>query len=383
MRRVRVLHVVEDLPVGGLETTLYQIVTHLDPEIYDVRTCCIEEGGPIAEELQTKGYHVDILGLNNYYSPRQLSSLKRYLKKHDPDIVHTHGEFASTFGRIAALMNRTPVILRHIQTKANLKFRHRFYDGLLTRWTQGAVAVSENCAQHHIEKCRIPKKKMTVLPNGVDLEAFDNTSFPSQFLDQWDLKEQDILIGCVGRLSPIKGHIFMIRALPAILEKYPNTHLIIIGDGPDKPKLVNETKRLSVSDAVLFTGLRRDVPSLLKALRVFVLPSTEVEGLPLSIAEAMCAGVPVVASDVGGVSEIVRHSETGLLVAPKNPAQLSSAALKILGDPRFSEELVKNALILCRNEYSVETLVKRLESIYGDLLARKSEKVSMQSAISL
>ena len=383
MRKYKVLQVVEDLPIGGLETTLYQIVTHLDPQKYDVRTCCLEEGGPVAEELISRGCPVDTLGLNNYYNPRQILSFKKYLQKHTPDIVHTHGEFASTFARLTALLNGTPVILRHIQTKANLKFRHRIYDGVLTRLTGGAIAVSEDCASHHIRKCLIPHEKMMILPNGVDPELFDSALFPSQILGPLGIGDRHILIGCVGRLSPIKGHIFMIRAMPGILQKFPHARLLIIGDGPEKARLLQEATRLSISEKIILTGLRRDVPAILKALQVFVLPSTDVEGLPLSIVEAMCAGVPVVASEVGGVSEIVKHGETGLLVPPKDSSWLSSAILQVLEHPDLAERLSHSALILSRNHYSIQVLIKRLEKIYDDLLSRKSANLSMHSAMAL
>lgn len=368
MKKYKVIHVVEDLPVGGLETTLFHIVTHLNPDKFDVRICCLEEGGHIADELKEKGYNVDILGLSNYYHPGQMLFLIKYFHRHKPDIVHTHGEFASTFGRSAALLLRVPVILRHIQTKANLKLRHRIYDGLLTRLSSGAIAVSRDCAQHHIRKCHIQPQKMIIIPNAADLEAARNAPSPEHLLEKWGIENSEILIGCVGRLSPIKGHIYMIRSMRDILQKYPKAYLLIIGDGAEKRNLLNEARRLSVHENIILTGLRRDVASVLNALSVFVLPSTEVEGLPLSVAEAMGAHVPVVASNVGGVSEIVRDEETGLLVQPKNSDQLSQAVLRLLDDPALSQKISDKAFQLCQNKFSVDRLVERVEEAYETFL---------------
>ena len=383
MRKYKVIQLVEDLSVGGLETTVYQIVTHLDPKKYNVWVCCLEEGGTIADELSSSAYKVDILGLSNYYHPGQVLSLMRYFLLHKPDIVHTHGEFASTFVRSAALLTRVPIILRHIQTKANLKFRHEVYDGLLTRLSDGAIAVSRDCAEHHVKRCHIPPEKVIVIPNGVDLDKLNSAPYPKQTLEKWNIDNDSIVIGCVGRLSPIKGHIYMIRAMPQVLKKHANAYLLIIGDGPERQNLLNEARRLSVSNRVILSGLRRDVASLLKALRVFVLPSTEVEGLPLSVAEAMCAGAPVVASDVGGVSEIVKDEESGLLVLPKNSSQLSTAVLRILDDAMLSEKLTRNALRMCQEEYAVDIIVKRIQEVYERFLSMKRNKLSTHLAISL
>ena len=383
MTKYRVIHVVEDLSVGGLETTIYHLLTHIDRKKFTFRICCLEEGGTIADELRSNGYEVDVLGLSNYYHPGQVLSVMRYFLHHKPDIIHTHGEFASTFGRSAALLVRVPVILRHIQTKAALKFRHRIYDGLLTRLSSAAIAVSKDCAVHHIKRCHVPPEKVIVIPNGVDLDKLSKAPYPHQALEKWNIDNDSIVIGCVGRLSPIKGHIYMIRAMPEVLEKYSNAYLLIIGHGPEKQNLLDEAKRISVSKNVILTGLRRDVASLLKALTVFVLPTAEVEGLPLSVAEAMGAGVPVVASDVGGVSEIVKDEETGLLVLPKDPSQLSKAVLRILDQQELSARLSHNASKLCQEELAFEIIGKKIEKVYERLLHQKLKRASLHPAISL
>jgi glycosyltransferase involved in cell wall biosynthesis len=170
--------------------------------------------------------------------------------------------------------------------------------------------------------------------------------------------------------------------MPDVLKRYPQARLLIIGDGPEKQNLFQEAIKLSISEKVIFTGMRRDIESILKSLRVFVQPSTTIEGLPLSITEAMYAGVPVVASEVGGVSEIVRDEETGLLVTPKNPKQLSMAILRLLDNPKLTKKLLTNSFDLCKKQFSIEIIVKKIEIIYEALLSTKSKSLPIQSALS-
>jgi glycosyltransferase involved in cell wall biosynthesis len=383
MTKHRVIQVVEDLPVGGLETTIKHITNYIDPLKFEVRVCCLEEGGTIADEIKDRGHIVDILGLNNYYNPMQILALTRYFKIHRPDIVHTHGYFASTFGRLAAYLAKVPVIIRQIQNKEiYLRIHHKLFEFILTRLTEGIIAVSKDSALYQINRCHVPPQKIVIVPNGVDTVSLDNAPSPEPFLKQFGIDNCEALIGCIGRLVPIKGHIYMIRSMPDVLKRYPQARLLIIGDGPEKQNLFQEAIKLSISEKVIFTGMRRDIESILKSLRVFVQPSTTIEGLPLSITEAMYAGVPVVASEVGGVSEIVRDEETGLLVTPKNPKQLSMAILRLLDNPKLTKKLLTNSFDLCKKQFSIEIIVKKIEIIYEALLSTKSKSLPIQSALS-
>ncbi|MBM4078205.1 MAG: glycosyltransferase [Planctomycetes bacterium] len=371
MSKTKVVHLVEALNVGGLERNLALLVTGLDRARYDQEVWCMVSGGPMAELLETKGFGVRVLRLWAYYLPHHLVGLVTRLRAVAPHIVHTHGEFAGIFGRVAAILARVPVVLNHAQNRPpqDQRFRHVWQNKTLTALSHGIIACSEDTMRYYLDEERIPSEKLVVIHNCVDETVFRPAPKDRALMAELGLTDDEWIIGTVARMTDVKGHRFLIEAAPTILKQEPRTRFLMVGDGPERPVLESLAKQLSVDRQFVFTGIRRDVPDLLALLDVFVLPTAVREGLPLSIAEAMACRKPVVATDVGGVREVVKHAVTGLVVPPKDSNALAAAILDLLSHPSKRDAFATAGLSYCLAEYSASLSVKRLDALYTNLLS--------------
>ncbi len=374
MRKKKVVQLVEDMGVGGLERNLALIVENLNPSLFDVSVWCLEEGGYIAHELQQKGFDVIHLNLPNYHNPVNILKLAKLLREHEVDILHTHEYFANTMGRLAAILAGTPKRFAHIQNShwpAHVrKKRHYRIDKFLSWFCDHVIACSEMARKFQVEVEGLHPDKVVTVHNCTDLALYDPSEPHPGIREEFGFTSQNILIASIARLTRVKGHRFLIEAAPAILEEFPECRILIAGYGIERENLEKQVQELSLEERVLFLGTRHDIPNVLSSIDLFVQPTLIREGLPLAITEAMASGTAVVATDVGGVSEAVLHKKTGILVPPGDRNALADGILFLLRNPSFRHAMAMNGRQHCIEQYGSKTMIGKIEALYGaELLA--------------
>ncbi len=365
MSRYKVVHIVEDMKVGGQENVIASIVRGLDPDRFQVEVWCTQAGGQVADELRRDGFPVRILHVKGLRNILHAARLRNLLREERVDIVHTHAWGGGLIGRFSACAAKTPVILGHVHGIYNyVKWYHLRIDSVLVRWSTATICCSQAARRFMLTHQRVPPEKIIVIYNGVDLSPFKPLpeSERTALRHKARVRPDDILIGSVGHLETHKGHEFLIRAFRRILETKPQARLLIVGDGRKRQKLEALAEELGVKHRVTFAGVRRDVPLLLSLMDIFVLPSLN-EALGIALIEAMASGVPVVASEVGGIPEVVKHRETGLLVEPRSASALADAILELISAPAVARRMSEAALQSVQR-FSLETMLREITDLY-------------------
>jgi glycosyltransferase involved in cell wall biosynthesis len=295
-----------------------------------------------------------------------LRGVRREVQEFKPDVIHAHNLFFRTTEAVALLHRffRVPLVTTlHLGALEGderlLGLLVRLYEATLGRYvmrvSNAVTAVSAAVAEHGGQVSGA-RHRIQVIPNGVDTQVFQPGQFP---------EPPEIIF--VGRLVPNKGPLTMIRAAAAVNQRYPEARFTLVGDGPQRQRLEREAARLGIAGAVRFTGVRDDIPKMLRQSTLFVRPST-LEGLPLTVLEAMACGLPVVATPVGGTPEVVRDGEQGLLVPVADAAALAEAILKLLDDPAAAAEMGRRGRETVLHGYGWENVVARTEEVYREVI---------------
>ncbi|HCG76369.1 MAG: hypothetical protein CO162_02405 [bacterium (Candidatus Ratteibacteria) CG_4_9_14_3_um_filter_41_21] len=363
MKKIKVIHLIEDLKIGGAERVVANIAEGLDKERYQISIWCLAGGGEIADELKAKGIDLKILGIGNYHNPLNILKLILLLKKERFNIVHMHGYFATTIGRIAARISGIPILVTHLHTTHyNLKLRNIIVDKILNLFTQKIICVSEAVKKSFIDTEDGAKGKFIVIYNGIDKKKYT--------LHQLDDRRE--IITTVSSLYPHKGHTHLLKAMKEVLTSFPRVRFWIVGEGPLKEKLKKEAINLEISSQVSFLGKRKDIPEILSQSVLFVLPSLR-EGLPLTILEAIAVGLPVIATEVGGIPEAVIDKETGFLVPPENAEALAEAIINLLKNPKMMEEMGQKGRKIFEEKFTTQIMIGKLENLYQKLIGNYDE----------
>ncbi|MDA2923387.1 glycosyltransferase, partial [Acidobacteria bacterium AH-259-L09] len=368
LQRIKVVHIAEDLKVGGLERTFAYIVKNLDPLIFSVEVWCISRGGAIADELTNDGHRLRVLNLHDYYNPLNLIRLAGRLRREKVLILHSHGYFANTMGRIAALMAQTPIRFAHIQsshwTEKEHSIRNYLIDRFLSQFTSRVIACSDTARRFQIERVRIDPKKIITVHNSIDVEKYANQASNAVPRTELGIEEDDLVIGSVGRLEKLKGHAVLLDAVSGLIGTFPNLKVLIIGEGEEGQRLQEKSSQLALETHLILAGARGDVERYLPILDVFVQPTTEREGLPLTVIEAMAARLPVVATKIGGVEEAVIHDKNGILVPPGESQKLAAAIARLLTDQKLRETMGEEGFRLCKEKFSVGKMLNAMTTLY-------------------
>ena len=369
MVRRKIVHILPFLDFGGVQTHRLTIAKYIDRDRDDIRMCCLSGYGAIAKEIEEIGIPVRSFEVNpRIPNPRAIYRIYKYLRREKPDIVHTAVIEANFHGVLASYLAQVAVIIaEEVGVPADRGKRGRFMNRLIVHLSDRIVTKANAVRDYLIEQENIPSTKISVIYNPVDKSLFERylgDEEPPNFIDRDDA----IVIGTVGRLSSEKGHIYLLKAFQLVLKEMENLELIVVGDGTLKEYLVRFSQDGEFYDKVIFTGLRRDVPKLLNAMDIFVLPSLT-EGLPNALLEAMCSGLPVVASKVGGVPEVVDDGINGFLVEPKDTEALADAILRVISmDEDTRREMGRKGREKVIAKFSPEMYIEKLTSLYESLL---------------
>jgi sugar transferase (PEP-CTERM/EpsH1 system associated) len=354
--RISVVHLVSGLNVGGLEMVVLHLARYCDRDRFAPRVLCLQEKGPLAPAFEDLGIPVESLDCQSLQKARTLTRLIRRLRQLKPQILHTHNMNPHLFGAIAAWFANTPILVhtkhgRNYPDRAVAVFRNRF----AAYFTDRIVAVSMDAANVVRQIERVPAKKIVVIQNGIDLDRFELRS-----MSEFQTGKRAIH---VARLNVSKDQETLLRAARLVVDLEPDFCLTIVGDGPARGSLEVLQQDLGLRAAVRFLGERSDINLLLADADFFVLSSVE-EGIPLTVLEAMAAGLPVVATRVGGNPEVVIPNETGLLVEPRAPRELADAMLAMLRYPSKARQMGLAGRRRVEIDFNIKNVVASYESLY-------------------
>lgn len=370
MKSLKALHVIGGGEFGGAERHILNLANAADPKEVMFLICCLFEA-PFAQIAKRAGLEIEVLPMHHKFDFKVTPQLTALIKEKNIDLVHTHGVRGNLLGRLAArLAGGVPVIT----TVHSLLSRD--YPGFLTRqvnlclermgWGMTAhfIAVSQSLRQELI-KWGIPADKVTTVYNGLDFSEFQGKN--NFFRQQMGYPPEVPLVGVIARLHPVKGHRLFLECAKIILGRKPKVRFLIVGSGPERPFLELLAKKFQIWDQVTFTGYRTDIPEILASLDVLVVPSLW-EGFGLTAAEGMAANIPVVATNVGGLPEIVKTGETGLLVPANDPLALAEGVLWMLDHPEEAREMTRKGSELVHMEFTAEIMARRTLEVYRQVV---------------
>ncbi len=365
----RVLYLSHAFAVGGAEEMVLNLVRHL-PSQYQPAVACIYEAGPIGLEIERTGVPFKVLGLKpGLLRPFDVMRLRDFLYECQPDIVHTFLLTGSLYGRFAAMMARVPVV---VGTEVNVYERKRTLHALAERWlmrdTDAVVASAESVRDFYIQQVKADPSKVEVIYNAVDWAQLQTTVERDELRASVDVPAGAPLLTIIARLTEQKGHRILLDALAR--PDLAQAHLLVVGDGPLRAALERQALGLGLSARVRFVGARRDLGNILGATDVFVMPSFW-EGLPLAMVLAMGAGLPVVATRVAGIPEVVQDGVTGLLVPPGDSSALGAALSRVVNDDPTRVLLGQAARAFVRPRFGIDGYVNAITGLYDRLLTAK------------
>jgi len=395
----KVVHIITRLDMGGSAQNTLLTALHHDSRHYNVwliKGSTLESAMTKAEtklvedQLETAKKQgikiIDVPSLVRRISPindlRALVSLFRLMRKLEPHIVHTHTSKAGILGRLAAWLARVPTIIHtphgHVFYGHFGRLLSRIFlqvEKLLGRITHHQIALTPEESNDYLNLGVAKSNNISVIHSGVDLNCFKRSATESNpKRNELGIPSDYLVVGYVGWLIPIKGVTYLVNAMAEVVQRHPNSLLLLVGKGDEKgeeeTKLSKQVENLGIADNVRFLGWRPDVDEIMSCFDIFVLPSLN-EGMGRVLVEAMATGLPIVASSVGGIPDLVKDGENGLLVPPANAGALEQAISDLLSDKSRRKHMGETGKKMCR-PYSVEAMVDKIDILYSRLLGEHS-----------
>ena len=319
----------------------------------------------IADRAQAAGLPTVIIPCRSRVDREAVAAIRVCVKNNDIDLIHTHGYKSDIYGLLAARAARVPIIATcHNWPALTIPLRlYSILDRVVLRKANHIVAVSEN-VRERLRRFAISSRKITVIQNGIDTARF--AAAQPVLRHELNLNGRTV-IGVVGRLSSEKGHKFLLRAAPRLVEEFPTVAFLFVGSGSEQPALESLARELNLQDRVFLAGFRRDTPQAYASMDIFVLPSLQ-EALPLTVLEAMAAGLPIAASQVGDVGKIIVSGTSGLLVEPGSADAIYAALVQLLRDPALRNTLGTNARAAVNSSFSVQRMAAQYLELYESVL---------------
>jgi glycosyltransferase involved in cell wall biosynthesis len=372
--------------ITGVQKVTLDEFRMVDHSVYEPVLICKEEG-ILSTVAQKEGIPV-------YFAPalvRPISPIKdlsavrqlfRIFRKHSPGILSTHSSKTGILGRIVGRLSGIPVIVHTVHGYAfpyaqSLIVRSIYYlmEYIAGKFCDALVVLNEGDRQIAIRKLKVPEAKVHLIPNGIDIDSFGRTTKERRLeirRKEFKAEEDVVCIGMVGRLWRQKNPECLLRAAIHVLEQTDKkVKFFFIGDGELRTELVQEITRQGLGLKIQILGWRKDVPSLLSALDIFVLPSRW-EGMPLAILEAMASSLPVVVSNISGNNDLVTEDVDGYLFESDNDVQLSERLLMLINDPDKRTRMAESCRQKVIEHYQLQNRIEKIQDLYQSLLKEKS-----------
>jgi glycosyltransferase involved in cell wall biosynthesis len=324
--------------------------------------------GWLQEQCAHKGIPVHVLPISGIAGWQWFRTCLKLVRTNQVDLIHAHEFSAIICGWVVARLSGIPFVgTVHGKNYFWEKARRRLAYRIVSR-SGRLVAVSQDLKRFVMEKVGLSDENVELIYNGVQPEPGVSEEEVQVARAELGLERDHVVIGAIGSLYPVKGHRYLLEAMPTVLERNSRAILLVIGRGELEDALKEQAKRLGLEGQVRFLGMRNDIPRLLRVLDLFVLPSLS-EGLSLALLEAMAAGLPVVATRVGGNAELVVEGETGILVPSEDPTTLSEGLCRLLSSGEMRERFGRNAAARVAQRFSAKLMAENYQCLYERVLS--------------
>ena len=387
-RPIRLMQFLTIFAIGGTERQVVNLTLGIDRNRFDLSFGCLRRCGQFLKIIEDRGIPIETFSLPRFASVRGVRQglrLARHIARERIAIVHAYGFYGNVFALPAAWLAGAPVLIGSIRDDGVcLTPRQRAVQRVICRLADTIVTNAEGIKRGLVAE-GWNADRITVIPNGIDTERFVNPGVRSSLRADLGIPEGAPIVAMTARLTKFKGAHFFIPAVARLRDRYPEARFVIVGPGemprgdartsadPYVAGLGQQVQALGLQDRLIFAGGRTDVPALLQDVAVAVQPSIS-EGMSNAVLEAMASGRAVVATDVGGMSDLVIDGTTGLLVPPADVGALAAAIDRLLGDPALRARLGAEASRVVLGEYSIARMIERTERLYVDLMMRKTSR---------
>ena len=380
--RIRLLKFVTSFQIGGTERQVLNLTTGLDPEQFKVHMGCLNKVGPLLEEVNSRGIPVFEYKTKNLYNFGAINARLRfasYLRQHATEIVHSYGFYSNVFAVPAVRLARAPLVIASIRDCGEtLTTAQKRVQKMFCRMADCILTNAEGVQTWLLDQ-GYPAEKIQVIRNGIARSSFAEDRPTGKLRRELGFAADTPLVAVLSRLNPMKGIEYFLEAAVAVSQRFPAVRFLIIGGanycggGGYKSEIEKHAADLGLESRVIFTGFRTDIREILPEINISVLPSLS-EGLSNSLLESMAAGVPVIATRVGGTPEAVQDGTTGLLVPPRDPSALAQAMTLLLENRVLARSFGEAGRRRVDALFSIEKMVHQTQSLYLSLLSAKRSR---------
>lgn len=386
--RINILFLINDLKIGGAEKMLVHLISGLDRNIYNPVVCTLLDRGEYRHFLFSRGIKYYSLGMQDYSRvPFALFKLVRILSRERISILHSYLFYSDIMARLAGFFARIPVVITSMRNiDLWRKPYHIFIDSLTYGLSSAIISNSLAGAERLADVERIPSERIKVVYNAINLDEYIPAAGYDRagFRNRMGVAADDFVIVTVARLEEQKDHRTLLLAAKSMLEFAAGDgrfrggsklRFVLVGDGRLEEDLKSYACEIGIADNVIFLGRRTDVRDILHASDLFLLTSIY-EGIPNAILEAQACGIPVVSTDVGGVSEIIENNFNGVLCGASDPAEIALRTWSVVTNPQFARRLSGNAIEKIKVKFSCGSMIAKTQAIYKSLLVQSAPEVA-------
>jgi sugar transferase (PEP-CTERM/EpsH1 system associated) len=373
--KYNILHVTFSLGMGGLENLVLELLTRLDKDRFTPALCTLQSAGKLQEVFEKRGIPVHVLEKREGLDVSLPFRLARLIREKNIDIVHSHNYAPWLYaGGAAKVLNDRPLVHTEHSRVPGTQHSALWGERLVSRVTDLTVA---DCAYVHeflLTTVEVRAHKSRVIYNGIDTDKYHSSVDVASKREELSLTPDVPVAGIVARLVPVKHHVALLEAFKIVVRALPTAQLLIVGDGELRGELEEYVKELGIVPNVRFLGTRFDIPELLRIMDVVTLTSLS-EGFSLALLEAMAAEAPVVASDVGGNSEIVVNGKTGFIVPVRDPVKLADALLMLLKDRALARRMGGAGYRRVMEQFDLSKMASEYENVYTKLGEGRNKRI--------
>jgi sugar transferase (PEP-CTERM/EpsH1 system associated) len=373
-RKVKILHVLDSLGVGGMERVVIDVINGLDQSRFDQVVCCLSRKGDAAWRLRDGAKCID-LGKGDEADHLMALKIARVIRGEAPDIVHSQ----SWSGVDAAIAKLIAGGVGLVHSEHGRNYPHISAEPLkrsiarrcLYHLADAVFAISNEARDYYCRETGFPRDRMRIIPNGIDAQRIDEAGAGGA-REEFGIGPDEFVIGTVARLDATKDTITLARAFARLYFSQASSKLklLVVGDGEQRMAIESFIAERGMNGAVVFTGVRHDVPRLLGAMDVFALSSLS-EGMPITILEAMAARLPVVATNVGATPEMIEEGATGFLVEPKDEQALAERFARLCSNRALARQFGQAGRAVVEREYRLDSMLEKYTELYLSVLKHK------------
>jgi glycosyltransferase involved in cell wall biosynthesis len=359
------------LETGGAERQLAELVTRMDPARFRPIVVCQKGGGEFFDQIVAAGIPAHRFELPGKWDPRFAWRLAALCRKERVQAIVVRGFSTGVVGRLVAtaLGIRPRIMAEHSTGRVDPDPKKRPIERLLAPLTDGVIAVANGQIPFLVDERGYAREKIRVVYNGIDLADWAPRPRSAAVLAELSIPEDVPVVGILAMLRPEKDHETFLRAAKIVRERVPNAHFLVVGDGQERARLEALARELGIDEAVRFTGRRADIPELLSVFDVSVLTSVTIETFPMAFLEAMALAIPLVATRVGGIPEMIDEGENGFVVPLRDPHALADALVRVVSDRETRDAFGARSRAIVEERFTMDAMVRGTERFLDSFFA--------------